>query len=50
MAFYCTGLDDTYSYYLLGANKSIIKEAHDVYFDELQNRIDRDVEYIEDYK
>jgi hypothetical protein len=42
--------NDTYSYYLLGANKTIIKEQHEVYFDMLQGLIDKDVEYIEDYK
>lgn len=42
--------NDTYSYYLIEDGKSIKKEAHDVYFDELQNRLDKDIEYIEDYK
>ena len=36
--------DDTYSYYLLNPDESIKKEAHDVYFNELQYRIDADVE------
>lgn len=40
--------NDTYSYYLL-EGKTIIKEAHDVYFDELQHRLDKDIEYIEEY-
>lgn len=42
--------DDTYSYYLLNDNNSIKKEVHNVYFDELQERIDKDIEYINEYK
>ncbi|MEW5675538.1 hypothetical protein ABGT15_04435 [Flavobacterium enshiense] len=42
--------NDTYSYYLLEGNKTIKVERHEVYCDELQYRIDQDVEYIEDYK
>ena len=42
--------DDTYSYFLLNDDNSIKKEVHNIYFDELQNRIDKDIEYIEDYK
>lgn len=41
--------NDTYSYYLLEGDKTINKEVHDVYFDELQDRLDKDIEYIEDY-
>ena len=41
--------DDTYSYFLLHPDLSIKKEAHNVYFDELQDRIDKDVEYISKY-
>jgi hypothetical protein len=42
--------DDTYSYYLLEADKTIKKEQHGVYFDMLQDMIDKDIEYINDYK
>lgn len=42
--------NDTYSYYLLEGNKTIKKEQHEVYFDQLQYMIDKDIEYIEDYK
>jgi len=41
--------NDTYSYYLLESEKNIKKEVHNVYFDELQYRLDKDIEYIEDY-
>lgn len=42
--------DDTYSYFLLNDDNSIKKEVHNVYFDELQNRVDKDIEYINEYK
>lgn len=42
--------NDTYSYYLLEGNKTIKKERKEVYFDQLQELIDKDIEYIEDYK
>ena len=42
--------DDTYSYYLLEAEKTIKLERKGVYFDMLQGMIDKDIEYIEDYK
>lgn len=42
--------NDTYSYYLLEAGKTIKKERHEVYFDQLQELIDKDIEYIESYK
>lgn len=42
--------NDTYSYYLLEGNKGIKKEVHNIYFDQLQSAIDKDIEYIEDYK
>ncbi|RAK21627.1 hypothetical protein B0I03_10559 [Flavobacterium aquaticum] len=42
--------DDTYSYFLLEGNKTIKKEVHNVYCDQLQELIDLDIEYIEDYK
>jgi hypothetical protein len=42
--------NDTYSFYLLEPNKTIKKEQHEVYFDMLQNCLDKDIEYIESYK
>ena len=42
--------NDTYSYYLLEADKTIKKEQHEVYFDQLQTMIDNDIERIESYK
>lgn len=42
--------NDTYSYYLLEANKTIKTEHHGVYFDMLQDMIDKDIEFIDDYK
>lgn len=41
--------DDTYSYFLLNTDLSIKKEVHNIYFDELQQRVDKDVEYIDKY-
>ena len=41
--------DDTYSYFLLNPDLSVKKESHNVYFDELQERLDKDVEYIDGY-
>jgi len=41
--------NDTYSYRLFNNDWTVKKEAKDVYFDELQHRIDLDVEYITDY-
>jgi hypothetical protein len=41
--------DDTYSYFLLNPDLSIKLETHNVYFDELQERVDKDVEYIDKY-
>lgn len=41
--------NDTYSYYLLEANRTIKKEQHEVYFDMLQQMIDKDIEFIESY-
>ncbi|PZR20892.1 MAG: hypothetical protein DI539_09475 [Flavobacterium psychrophilum] len=41
--------DDTYSYFLLNPDLSMKKEVHQVYFDELQERIDKDIEYIDKY-
>lgn len=42
--------NDTYSYYLLNPDGTVKLERNEVYCDELQYRIDLDVEYIEDYK
>ncbi|HRE77094.1 MAG TPA: hypothetical protein PLL09_04630 [Flavobacterium sp.] len=42
--------NDTYSYYLLEGNKTIKKEQHEVYFDQLQELIDLDIEKLDDYK
>jgi hypothetical protein len=42
--------DDTYSYFLLNPDLSVKLERHQVYFDELQEKLDRDIEYITDYK
>ncbi|MEC4048781.1 hypothetical protein OX284_005010 [Flavobacterium sp. SUN046] len=42
--------NDTYSYYLLEGNKSFKLERHGVYFDQLQEMLDKDIEYIESYK
>jgi hypothetical protein len=44
------GWNDTYTYYLINPDFSVKKKATDVYFDELQYRIDQDIEYIDDYK
>ncbi|PZR01881.1 MAG: hypothetical protein DI539_28140 [Flavobacterium psychrophilum] len=41
--------DDTYSYFLLNPDLSVKREVHNVYFDELQERIDKDIEYIKLY-
>jgi hypothetical protein len=41
--------DDTYSYFLLNPDLSVKKEAHNIYFDELQKRLDKDIEYIDAY-
>ena len=41
---------DLYSYYLLNKDFTIKKEVHEVYFDELQTRIDKDIEFIDDYQ
>lgn len=42
--------NDTYSYYLLNKDESIKLERHEVYFDVLQDMIDKDVEFIDDYQ
>ena len=43
------GWDDTYTYYLVDQQYAPVKRYDGVYFDELQSRIDKDVEYINDY-
>jgi len=42
--------NDTYSYYLLNHDETIKSEKHEVYFDQLQDLIDKDVEYIDNYR
>lgn len=42
--------DDTYSYFLLEDNGTIKSESHNVYYDELQHKLDKDIEYINEYK
>ena len=42
--------NDTYTYYLLKNDYSIKKKVEHVYFDELQSKIDLDIEYIDKYK
>ncbi|MGQ2984875.1 hypothetical protein [Flavobacterium sp.] len=44
------GWNDTYTYYLLNQDNTVKKKVTDVYFDELQHRIDLDIEYISDYE
>lgn len=42
--------NDTYSYYLLNDDGTIKVEKNEVYFDQLQELLDIDIEYIESYK
>lgn len=42
--------NDTYSFYLMDSENKVIKESHEVYFDELQYKIDQTIEYIDEYK
>lgn len=42
--------NDTYSYFLLNDDGTIKLERNEIYFDMLQASIDKDIEYIEDYK
>ena len=42
--------DDTYSFYLINYDETIKTERHNIYFDELQEMIDIDVEFIEKYR
>lgn len=41
--------DDTYSYFLINEDGTIKKSVDNIYFEELQNSIDRDIEYIKIY-
>lgn len=41
--------NDTYTYYLLNQDYTVKKKATNVYFDELQNRIDIDIEFLSEY-
>ena len=36
--------------YLINDNGTVKESIHDVYFDELQERIDKKIEYINEYK
>jgi RecB family endonuclease NucS len=42
--------NDTYSFHLINDDGTIKESIHEVYFDELQERIDKKIEYIETYK
>lgn len=42
--------NDTYTYYLLNKDFSIKKKVDSVYFDELQSKIDLDIEFINGYQ
>ena len=42
--------NDTYSFHLINDNGTVKESIHDVYFDELQERIDKKIEYINEYK
>ncbi len=42
--------NDTYSFHLINDNGTIKESITDVYFDELQQRIDNKIEYINEYK
>ena len=44
------GWNDTYTYYLVSQTGNPLKRVDEVYFDELQERIDKDVEFVDDYK
>lgn len=41
--------NDTYSYHLINDDGTVKKTVTDVYFDELQERIDRDIERLDSY-
>jgi hypothetical protein len=42
--------NDTYSYYLLNYDESIKLEVHNVYFDCLQEALDKHIEFIDEYR
>lgn len=42
--------NDTYSFHLINENGTIKESIHELYFDELQERIDKKIEYINEYK
>jgi hypothetical protein len=42
--------NDTYSFHLINKDDTVKESIHEVYFDELQERIDKKIEYINDYK
>jgi hypothetical protein len=42
--------NDTYSISLLDEELNITKTITEIYFDMLQNTIDREIEFIEEYK
>lgn len=42
--------NDTYSFHLINDNGTIKETVTDVYFDELEERIDQKIEYINEYK
>ena len=42
--------NDTYSFHLINDNGTVKESIHEVYFDELQERIDKKIEYINEYK
>lgn len=42
--------NDTYTYYLFNDDFTVKKKVERVYFDELQQRIDLDIEYINGYE
>jgi len=44
------GWNDLYDVFLTTSKGTIVKEMKEIYFDELCNRIDLEVEYVESYK
>lgn len=42
--------NDTYTYYLLNQDYTVKKKVETVYFDELQHRIDLDIEFLSKYE
>jgi len=41
---------DTFLFYLIGEDGRIVKTVEDVFLDELISKIDREVEYVDNYK